>query len=53
MKPRRAFTTPEYGYVLLRHSPQAWSATVYSIADHVLAHCILRGRDLLCHPAPR
>jgi hypothetical protein len=51
MKPRRAFTTPDYGFILLRHSPQAWSATVYSIADQVLAHCSLRGRDVFCRPA--
>jgi predicted phosphodiesterase len=53
MKPRRAFTTPDYGFILLRHSPQAWSATVYSIADQVLAHCSLHGRDVFCRPAPR
>jgi len=28
----------------------AWSATVYSIADQVLARCSLHGRDVDCDP---
>jgi hypothetical protein len=43
----------EYGFVLLRRTPQAWSATVYSITDQVLARCSLHGRDITCHAAVR
>ena len=53
MKTRRIFTLSEYGFVLLRRTPQAWSATVYSIADQVLARCSLHGRDITCHAAVR
>ena len=33
MKLRRAFALSDYGYVLLHRTAQAWTATVYSIAD--------------------
>jgi hypothetical protein len=53
LKLHRAYALSDYGYVLLHRTAQAWAATVYSIADTVLARCRLRGRELACHAAAR
>ena len=48
MKLRRVLAIPDYGYVVLHRTSQGWTGTVYSIADQVLAHCRLHGRDVAC-----
>jgi hypothetical protein len=53
MKLRRAFATPDYGYVVLHRVSQGWAGIVYSVADQVLARCRLHGREVACHPAAR
>ena len=50
MRVRRAFAFPDYGYVVLNRTQPGWAATVYSVADQVLARCTLHGRALSCHP---
>ena len=52
MKVRRAFATPDWGYVVLRRVSVGWAAAVYAIDDRVLARCSLRGRNLICHSVP-
>jgi Calcineurin-like phosphoesterase len=53
MKVRRAFTVPDYGYVVLHRVSQGWAGTVYSVTDAILARCRLHGREVVCHPAAR
>ena len=53
VKLRRAFATPEYGYVVLHRVSQGWTATVYGLTDDVLARCRLHGRDVACRSTAR
>ena len=50
---RRAFATPDYGYVVLHRVTQGWTGTVYSLTDQVLARCRLHGRKLACRSTAR
>ena len=52
-KVRRAFATPDYGYVVLDQVSQGWAGTVYAVTDQVLERCRLHGREVACHPAAR
>ena len=53
MRVRRAFATPDYGYVVLHRVTQGWTGTVYSLTDEVLARCRLHGRQLACRSTAR
>jgi predicted phosphodiesterase len=53
VKVRRAFATPDYGYVVLHRVSQGWTGTVYSLTDEVLARCRLHGRQLACRSISR
>ncbi len=53
VKIRRAFATPDYGYVVLHRVSQGWTGTVYSQNDEVLARCRLHGRQLVCRSISR
>jgi Calcineurin-like phosphoesterase len=53
VKIRRAFATPDYGYVMLHRVSQGWTGTVYSLTDEVLARCRLHGRQIACRSAAR
>ena len=53
VKIRRAFATPDYGYVVLHRVSQGWTGTVYSLNDEVLARCRLHGRQLVCRSVSR
>jgi hypothetical protein len=50
---RRAFATPDYGYVVLHRVSQGWTGTVYSLTDEVLARCRLHGRQAACRSTTR
>jgi hypothetical protein len=49
-KLRHGFGIADYGYVVLHRTEKGWRSTVYSVTDQILAHCILHGRAVLCHP---
>jgi hypothetical protein len=53
VKIRRAFATPDYGYVMLHRVSQGWTGTVCSLTDEVLARCRLHGRQLACRSTAR
>ena len=53
VKIRRAFATPDYGYVVLHRVSQGWTGTVCSLTDEVLARCRLHGRQLACRSTAR
>lgn len=53
VKLRRAFATPDYGYVVLHRVSQGWTATVHALTDEVLARCRLHGRDVACRSTAR
>ena len=52
-KIRRVFGLSDYGYAVLHRVKDGWTATVYSVADAVLARCRLHGRDIACHAAKK